>query len=209
MTSSLQIKDCCIPDNIFEKARHLFFQLGVRNTTMDDLAKELGISKKTLYQQIKNKADLIKFCVKYELQKDVDLIETISENTENAIEELLIIAEHINEKLQHFNPVMMRELSKFYPESNELIEQHLENFAKNNIRNNLKKGIKQGLYRPDINIEMTIFIQQHLTFLPLNDKQEMGLNPSQIYQEIIRYNLYAIATPKGISLFEKLRNKKN
>ena len=56
----------CIPGKIFEKARNLFYSVGVRNTTMDDLAKELGISKKTLYKEIDNKADLVKFCVEYD-----------------------------------------------------------------------------------------------------------------------------------------------
>ena len=157
----------CVPSKIFEKARQLFSRIGVRNTTMDDLAKELGISKKTLYKEIDNKADLVKFCVEYDLRCDEKAILAISENTENAIEELLLIAAHIHAELQMFHPSIIQDLMKFYPESWLMIEQHRDIFAKKNIANNLRKGIEQGLYRKDINVDMVTMLQLNLSFLPL------------------------------------------
>ncbi len=196
----------CIPGKIFEKARNLFYSVGVRNTTMDDLAKELGISKKTLYKEIDNKADLVKFCVEYDLKCDEKAILDISEKTENAIEELLLIAAHIHAELQMFHPSIMQDLIKFYPESWAMIEQHRDSFAKKNISNNLKKGIKQGLYRKDINVDMVTMLQLHLSFLPLQSDVKTH-KPSDVYLEVLKYNFYAIATPKGIELFEQLIKK--
>jgi AcrR family transcriptional regulator len=195
-----------ISSKIFEKARHLFYTIGVRNTTMDDLAKELGISKKTLYKEIENKADLVKFCVQYDLKKDEDSIYQISANTENAIEELLLIASHIYSELQTFHPTMMHDLVKFYPESWTLVENHRDIFAKKNITDNLKKGIQQGLYRKDINTEMVTMLQLHLSFLPLQVNIK-NFKPADVYLEILKYNFYAIATPKGIELFQQLIKK--
>ena len=195
-----------ISSKIFEKARHLFYTIGVRNTTMDDLAKELGISKKTLYKEIENKADLVKFCVQYDLKKDEDSIYQISANTENAIEELLLIASHIYSELQTFHPTMMHDLVKFYPESWKLVENHRDIFAKKNITDNLKKGIQQGLYRKDINTEMVTMLQLHLSFLPLQANSK-NFKPADVYLEILKYNFYAIATPKGIELFQQFIKK--
>ena len=195
-----------ISSKIFEKARHLFYTIGVRNTTMDDLAKELGISKKTLYKEIENKADLVKFCVQYDLKKDEDSIHQISANTENAIEELLLIASHIYSELQTFHPTMMHDLVKFYPESWTLVENHRDIFAKKNITDNLKKGIQQGLYRKDINTEMVTMLQLHLSFLPLQANSK-NFKPADVYLEILKYNFYAIATPKGIELFQQFIKK--
>ena len=195
-----------ISSKIFEKARHLFYTIGVRNTTMDDLAKELGISKKTLYKEIENKADLVKFCVQYDLKKDEDSIYQISAQTENAIEELLLIASHIYSELQTFHPTMMHDLVKFYPESWTLVENHRDIFAKKNIANNLKKGMQQGLYRKDINTEMVTMLQLHLSFLPLQANSR-NFKPADVYLEILKYNFYAIATPKGIELFQQLIKK--
>ncbi len=204
--STIIKQDNPIAAKIFEKAHKLFYTVGVRNTTMDDLARELGISKKTLYKEIDNKADLVKFCVEYDLKRDQNAILAIAENTENAIEELLLIAAHINAELQSFHPSMMRDLVKFYPESWLLIENHRDCFAKMNISDNLKKGIKQGLFRKDINVEMVTMLQLHLCFLPL---QLDGKNykPADVYIEILKYNFYAIATPKGIEVFQQLLKK--
>ena len=202
-----QAQEKCIPSKIFEKARYLFNRIGVRNTTMDDLAKELGISKKTLYKEIENKADLVKFCVKYDLQQDEAAINAISESTENAIEELLLIGAHVNKELQLFHPSMLRDITKFYPESWALIEHHIDTFAKKNVSDNLKKGIKQGLYRKDINADLVTLFQLNLCLLPLEGAYNT-YKPAEVHQEMMKYNFYAIATPKGIELFQQLIKNK-
>lgn len=209
LLENIKTAENCTASKIFEKARDLFSKVGVRNTTMDDIAKELGISKKTLYKEIETKADLVKFCVQYDLQQDEATINAISANTENAIEELLQIGAHVTKELQLYHPSMLRDITKFYPESWSLIEQHIEVFAKKNIYENLKKGIKQGLYRKDINIEMVTLLQLNLSLLPLNDKQQTNFQPAEIHLEIMKYNLYAIATTEGIKLFEQLIKNKN
>ncbi len=195
-----------MPSKIFEKARKLFNSIGVRNTTMDDLAKELGISKKTLYKEIDNKADLVKFCVQYDLKDIENKIHHISSTSENAIEELLLIGATINEDIQLYHPTILHDITRFYPESRELIEKHKANFAQNSISNNLIKGINQGLYRKDINIEMSVLFQLHLCLLPF-ELNNTSYKTIDVYNEILKYNLHAIATPKGITEFEQLIKK--
>jgi len=196
----------CVPSKIFEKARQLFNRIGVRNTTMDDLAKELGISKKTLYKEIDNKADLVKFCVQHDLDEIENKIKNISASCENAIEELLQIGETINEDIKLYHPGLLRDLTKFYPECSEMIQNHKNTFAQKNISTNLKKGIEQGLYRSDINIELATIFQLHLCLLPF-EIENKNYNTVELYQEILKYNLYAIATPKGIEQFHLLQEK--
>jgi AcrR family transcriptional regulator len=191
---------------IFEKARALFNTVGIRNTTMDDLARELGISKKTLYKTIDNKADLVRFCVQYDLDETEKRIKSISASCENAIEELLRIAVIINEDLQQYHPSLLHDITKFYPESRELIERHKETFAQKNISDNLKKGIKQGLYRKDLNIELTTLFQLHLCLLPFEISNPQ-VKSMDVYKEVLRYNLFSIATPKGIEQFQQLIKK--
>jgi TetR/AcrR family transcriptional regulator, cholesterol catabolism regulator len=204
--SDITSASTCISAKIYEKARHLFYTIGIRNTTMDDLAKELGISKKTLYKEIDNKADLVKYCVEVDLKQDEAAIKSISDKTENAIEELLLIAAHINQELQTFHPSMVRDLVKFYPESWMLIEQHRDVFARKNISDNIRKGIRQGLYRKDINVDIVTLLQLHMSFLPIEMENKV-YKPTEVYAEILKYNFYAIATPKGIELFHQLIKK--
>ncbi len=199
-------QDNCISEKIFEKARQLFFSIGIRNTTMDDLAKELVVSKKTLYKEFDNKADLVRFCVEYELKNSEKSFQEFADHTENAIEELVLSAADIHAELQQFHPSIIQDLIKFYPDSWNLIEHHRDVFAKNNIENNLRKGIKQGVYRKDINIEVVTLLYLHLSFFTFHF-DEIKHKVSEVYLEVLRYNVHAIATPKGIELFEQLIKK--
>ncbi|MEN9447190.1 MAG: hypothetical protein RJA25_480 [Bacteroidota bacterium] len=199
-------QDSSISDKIFEKARSLFFSAGVRNTTMDDIAKELGISKKTLYKEFETKADLVRFCVEHELKQSEETFQSISKKTTNAIEELLQIVAHNKEELQQFHTSIMHDLMKHFQDSWMLIEQHRDVFAKKFIVHNLQNGIKQGLYRKDLNIDIVTLLHLHLSFFPLQYDGK-GYPISEIYFEVMRYNLYAIATPKGIEQFEQLIKK--
>ena len=118
----------------------------------------------------------------------------------------MLIAAHISKELQIYHPSILKDITKFYPECWQLIENHKNTFIQKNISDNIKKGIKQGLYREDVNAELATKIQLHLCFLPL-ENIDNDYNPTQVYQETLRYNLYAIATPKGIELFEQLIKK--
>lgn len=198
----------CVSFKIFEKARELFNKIGVRNTTMDDLAKELGISKKTLYKEIDNKADLVKLCVQSDLSEMEQKVNKIAAQYDNAIEELLMIGVSIKEDLQLYHPTVLHDITKFYPESRDLIENHKKTFAYTNIIKNLDKGIAQGLYRADINTSLIAQFQLHLSLLPFEMNNEK-YSTAQLYHEILKYNIYAIATPKGVNMLEELLNKQS
>ncbi len=195
-----------LTNKVFEKAGELFRTIGVRNTTMDDLARELGISKKTLYKVIDNKADLVYLCVQLDLQQKEREIEHIAKHTENAIEEMLKIGALIHTSLQIFHPATIYDLTKFYPEAWKLIENHKENFAKNIIRNNLKKGIKQGLYRKDITVELVAAFNMYLSNFCITEAPK-GVKPDVVYKESLSYHIHAIADDKGIEQFQQLIKK--
>jgi TetR/AcrR family transcriptional regulator, cholesterol catabolism regulator len=195
-----------LANKVFEKAGELFRTIGVRNTTMDDLARGLGISKKTLYRVIDNKADLVYFCVQLDLQQKEKEFEHIAKNTENAIEEMLLIGALVHSSLQLFHPATIYDLTKFYPEAWKLIENHKEYFAKNIIRNNLKKGIKQGYYRKDIAVELVASFNMHLSNFCITDSPK-GIKPDAVYKESLSYHIHAIADKKGIEQFHQLKKK--
>jgi AcrR family transcriptional regulator len=195
-----------LTNKVFEKAGELFRTIGVRNTTMDDLARELGISKKTLYKVIDNKADLVYLCVQLDLQQKEKELEQIARHTDNAIEEMLRIGALIHASLQLFHPATIHDLTKFYPEAWKLIENHKENFARNIIRNNLKKGIKQGLYRKDIAVELVSAFNLYLSNFCIAEVPK-GMKADVVYKESLSYHIHAIADQKGIEQFHQLIKK--
>lgn len=195
-----------LEQKVFEKAGELFRTIGVRNTTMDDLARALGISKKTLYRVIDNKADLVYACVKLDLQQKEREIEQITRSTENAVEEMLRIGALIHSSLQLFHPATVHDLTKFYPSAWKLIENHKENFAKAVIRNNLKKGIRQGYYRKDVSVELSTVFNSYLSNCCISDPPK-DMKPDMVYKESLAYHIHAVADRKGIEQFHQLIKK--
>ena len=196
-------------DKILTTAHKLFLTIGVRSVTMDDLASELGISKKTLYRFISNKADLVKYCVQNEISNTSEKILNIVANSEDAIQEMLLIGTMVFESLKQFNANTIVELKKFYPDSWLLVERHHTQFVFNNIKNNLLKGINEGLYRPEINVDIIakLYIGKSQMLLEVNDFGGQTYNPSDLYLEFFSYHIRGIASSRGVGKLATYKNK--
>jgi AcrR family transcriptional regulator len=183
-----------LEEQIFSKAEILFLSVGIRNTTMDDLAKELGISKKTLYKTIANKADLVHKCVLFDIARKQEEITHLQENTENAIEEMLKIGALILSSIGRYKISIIHDLMRFYPESWQLVTEHKQSFVKKIIENNIRKGIKQGLYRKNINTNIYADFFIHGTDICLNPQiySEKEFVFSNVFREFLIYHLKAI-----------------
>ena len=136
------------------KAADLFIENGAKTLTMDDIAKEFGISKKTLYQKYKNKEELIEEVLYYKLVELIERLQFLDENIENAVERMICRDEQI-EKLSHSNDnILIRQLLRYYPG---IFHKHMLNFSEKFsevLVHNIEKGRKQGLYRGDFDAEI-------------------------------------------------------
>jgi AcrR family transcriptional regulator len=192
-------------NNIITKSAELFLRYGVKNLTMDEIARQLGMSKKTIYLYVANKSDLIQKVMQAHLDKEDSFIKEVQKTSKNALEENLRTMTFMCEDLQGFNSTVFFELQKYYPESYALFNEHREKVALRRILNNLKAGIKEGLYRKDIDTEIVsrIFVS---ALDILTDQQRF---PSKkyhfynLYKEFVNYHLGGILTPKGVTYLEQ------
>ncbi len=198
-----------LKDKILETAQRLFLSIGVRSVTMDDLANELGVSKKTIYRFISNKADLVRNCVQKEIETTSNRIIQITSNSNDAIEEMLLIGTMVIESLKQFNANTITELKKFYPKSWLLVEKHHSEFVLSIIKNNLLKGINEGLYRPEINVDIIarLYIGKSQLLLEVNDFGGQTYNPSDLYLEFFSYHIRGIASSRGVGKLAIYKNK--
>ena len=122
--------------NIIEGALQLYSKYGIKSVTMDDIAKELGISKKTLYLYVKDKEDLVRQVMSYQLEIQDVKFKLVSDKNNNAIETLVEVSKHIVEFLKTINPSTRYDLKKYYPN---ILKMHIDykriNFF-DHIRNN-------------------------------------------------------------------------
>lgn len=196
-------------NKILATAQEMFMSIGVRSVTMDDLAGRIGISKKTVYQVIENKADLVRHCILMETSNSRARIQQITSTSKDAIEEMLLMGTMVITNLKRINNNTVVELKKFYPESWKLVERHHTEFIHNIIKNNLLKGINEGLYRPEINVDILarIYIGQSQMILEINNEDGHDFRPSDVYMEFFNYHIRGIASPKGVGKLAIYKNK--
>ena len=166
---------------------------------MDDIAANLGMSKKTLYQHFPDKNDLVHATMMHQMELITEMTETAFNASANPIEQLINVCHSQCREMQHINPVLFFDLKKHYPKSMDLFEKHKNVYMREKMLNNLKKGIELGVYRKDLTPELVLEFYLHLITLITSGNNEFinGLDFSRVIHELVNYNLNAIATEKG------------
>jgi len=192
---------------ILLKARDLMLQSGLRQVTMDDLAQELGISKKTIYQYYKDKDDLVKAVVNLELKEHEITCKDCKSKAENAIHEMFLLMENMKAMTQTMNPNSMMELEKHFSNAFDMIKNHKDEFLFSLIKQNLIKGIEEGCYRKDLDIDIiskfrleTVFIPFNLHLFPLNK-----FNSIEVHTQLMEHFVYGLMTVKGHELMDRYK----
>jgi len=190
---------------IIEKTIEMFFEFGIRNLNMDDISRSLGISKKTLYQYVKSKEDLIEKLFYYEQMKwDIEMSK-LNIDEMNAIEILLQVSLKVFEDTGNYNPKLKFELKKYYEPIYQQFLVMKQNHIFNQISKNIEKGIAEGLYRNDVNIDLVAGLYvRNLVMMHNNDFCFVeNITFDQVFEVMFENHIRAISTPEGIAYFEK------
>lgn len=195
---------------IIEKVGELFMKYGIKSVSMDDIAQQICISKKTLYQFFKDKADLVTKVVNFQnCEKDKKFIEIIN-SKKNAIDKLIDVSKHLIEVLKTVNPPVLYDLQKYYPElSKELIVNRKEHVY-NNIRTNIINGIKEGLYRNDLNADIIAsnYVKRIDDIFFEIDENIKQYPQHEIFMQLFIYHLRGIVNNEGLKYIEdKIKNE--
>ena len=182
-------------------------QSGLRQVTMDDLAHQLGISKKTIYQYYKDKDDLVKAVVNLELKDHELTCKDCKSKAENAIHEMFLLMENMKAMTQTMNPNSMMELEKHFSNAFDIIKNHKDEFLFSLIKQNLMKGIEEGCYRKDLDIDIiskfrleTVFIPFNLHLFPLSK-----FNSIEVHTQLMEHFVYGLMTIKGHELMDRYK----
>jgi TetR/AcrR family transcriptional regulator, cholesterol catabolism regulator len=190
---------------ILEKTVGLFYEFGIRNLNMDDISRSLGISKKTLYQYVKSKEDLIEKLFYYdEMRWDTEMSKLKIDEI-NAIEILLQVSIRVFKEMGRFNPKIKFELKKYYEPIFQQFMIRKQNHIFSQISKNIEKGIAEGLYRSDVNIELIAGLYvRNLVMMHNNDSCfAENITFEEVFKVLFESHIRAISTPEGIAYFEK------
>lgn len=142
-------------DKILKTSLELFFKFGIKRVTMDDIAKELGMSKKTIYHFYKEKDDLVNQLCETEMVDHECAFNEISQLAKDPIHEIMLISIKMKEMMQNINPIFFLDLQKYYPIAFERFQKFKKECAYKNIYTNIIRGQELGVFRSDIDAEFT------------------------------------------------------
>jgi TetR/AcrR family transcriptional regulator, cholesterol catabolism regulator len=195
-----------------EKVQHiithvskLYQRYGIKSVTMDDVARHLCISKKTLYEYFNDKEDLVNQVLLQAYEKSGVFFSEIEKKNLNALEELLEVYKLIHTMFVDYNPSMEYDVRKYYPDLHSRFREMRRKRMYESAYRNLNNGKKEGLYRKDINsrviAKLHVFRVENMFENDLFSIEE--ITSMKVFHQMFFYHVYGILSEKGHEFFEK------
>lgn len=193
-----------------EKVVNLFIDNGAKTLTMDDIAKEFGMSKKTLYQMYANKEALLEDVLEFKLTEVIDKLNELDFKIENAVDRMFCRDEEIEKAAQSNNSLLIRQLIKYY---SAIFNKHMMNFSERFAEvliHNIDRGREQGYYRNDFDatIYAKIFFQLVMSYDSSPFLDTSKTDRTQYNNEALMFYMNAITNEKGKEQLKKYNTLK-
>jgi TetR/AcrR family transcriptional regulator, cholesterol catabolism regulator len=194
-------------DKILKGTEELFMKYGIRSVSMDDIARHLTVSKKTLYQHFADKEELVWDVFKNALECDKEIFDSITDRSRDAVEEIALLSVTMKQHMEKINPGLLYDLQKFHPKAWSAWMDFKNKFIRQSVIRNLKQGIAEGYYRDDINPEIMAVIRIESVQFPFNPE----LFPREkfklvvVQEHLLEHFIQGLLTDKGRKLFSKYK----
>ncbi len=187
----------------------LFWRYGVKSITMEDIAKELGISKKTIYQHFADKDAIVEEVIVQELDCEKTDIDRLEIEARDPVEEVIRASDYMRATLATMSPVLMHDLKKYHPKAWGLFQKHKHDYIINSISDNLKRGKEQGLYRHDIDMEVLARLRIEQIEMAFDNTifPHHKFNMVDIQIQFMHHFLRGILTEAGFKLYNTYIDK--
>ncbi len=185
--------------SLLDDVTGVFMEHGIKRVTMEDLSKQLGVSKKTFYKYFKDKEELVFEIVKEKVLEDQEQCIKCRSIAQDAMEELLLVIESVLQQFKGINLDVFSDLKRYYPRAWKLLDEHQRGFIQKMMLENLKRGVLEGLYREEVDKEIisrlyvvSIHAMINGEVFPLTEFEF-----EKLFKEIVWFHLHGLATEKG------------
>ncbi|MDQ2863220.1 MAG: TetR/AcrR family transcriptional regulator [Bacteroidota bacterium] len=200
-----------IKERIKEKADELFRRYGIKSVTMDEIANQLGVSKKTIYHSFSDKNELVDEVIADILQYNKDCCKSYRANSNNAIHEIYQAMEMLQIMFDNMNPVILYDIERNHPATYKKFAEYKYKFLYEMVKENIERGKKEELYRSDIETDVVAKVRLETMMMPFNEeifpKNKFSL--ATLQQQLIEYFLFGIASMKGYKLILKYHQERS
>ena len=194
-------------ENYFEPIRDLFFRVGIKSVTMDNVCSELGISKRTLYQKFNDKNHLVKEIFYKDFYDFKNKVESVQNNSSDAIYATYIFSQLVKDRQGKISISTLYDLRKYYYPVNNAISKMTNQLVMGTLVQTIKRGKSEGYYRKDVE---PIAIANLVSFI-FNSFMIKGFikleNPSSSMHNLVDYHLNSICTSQGVMHWERLKQQ--
>ena len=195
---------------ILTKSHELFMLYGIRSVSMDEIANHLGMSKKTIYQYFKDKDSLVEGVINIEIEMHQDEFSKYASISENAIHEIFLTLDTVQEMLKHMNPSVMFDLQKYHTTAFEKFRTHKNTFFYDIIKANIERGRSEGFFRKELNVDILTRLRLANMFL-MFDFEHFPSNKFtaiEIITETTDNFLHGLATQSGLKVIEQYKQER-
>ena len=200
-----------IKEKILKGAEELFMKYGVRSISMDDIARHLSVSKKTLYQHFADKEDIVTLTCQAHLMRNSGEFNEARDQAKNAIEELANLSQCLKRNMENMNPSLLFDLQKYHPKAWAVWLEHKNHFIRESIVRNLRQGIEEGHFRAELNPLIIAAVRLELVQLAFDEEvfPRERFRLAEVQMAIFDHFVYGIVTEKGRKLYQKYKEKVN
>ena len=183
----------------------VFMRLGIKAVNMDDVARHLGVSKKTLYKYFKDKRDLVIRSLHLLIEETDQKMSSLRDHPGNAIDAEFAMMRYVRRMLAAQHPSVMFDLQKYYATAWAEVERRREQLIYATAQQNLERGQREGVYRSDFDSRIVAQFMVAIAGMTKNaqTQQELGKAMSEIYFESFQYHIRGIASPQGLQYLEE------
>lgn len=196
-----------IRQNIITTAEELFIRYGFKRVTMDDIAREMTMSKKTIYQFFKDKNEMVCAVTEEHLQREEMQMEQLERESENVIDFMMKITRMIRGHVSKVNPCAIMELQKYYPEGWTIFLHYKKKVFLQTIARTLRRGQEEGYFREDLNPDIVAILRVEQVQLCFDDRvfPREKYDITEVQLQVFRHFIEGIVTQKGRDLLNKYK----
>ena len=197
-------------DRIKQKAHDLMMQYGIRTVSMDDIAGSLSMSKKTIYHYFADKDELVEAVITDKITFNQDCCQRDRIRAKDAIHEVFLAIEMMQELFQNMNPAVVFDMEKFHPKAYVHFNRHRYDFLYKMLKENIERGIREELYREDVDGDIIVKARLETLMLAFNQQifPKNKYNLVRVETQLTEHFLFGLASQKGYKLILKYQQER-
>ncbi len=195
-----------VKDKILEVADGLFHRVGIRSISMDDIARELSISKKTIYQYVRDKDEIVQLVTQHHIDREKREFAQVLEESENALDELFKLSKCLRRNMSEINPSLLFDLQKYHPTSWEMFVEFKNVFIKNQVLRVIRRGKEEGFFREELNDEILAIFRIESIQMTFDQKifPKEQFDFTEIQLAIYDHFVHGLLTIKGQEIYDNM-----